>query len=99
MYANVKFVDHNGNNYDYDIPYNEFVPNGSYHEVRVNQLAIADANVPVTITIYDGDEAYTTLIESMNSVLYKNRAADSSNEIYQKIANFASSAQKYLDAQ
>ena len=93
MHAVVSYTDHNGKEYEYEIPYSKFSPNSIYHEVIVDTLAIADADQIVTITLYNADGSINASVSgSINGYLANAIAAYPENEVYQETAKFINSA-------
>ena len=93
MYAMITFTDHYGNPREIKVDYTEFKPNGSYYQIDVDELAIADAAVPVTITVYNADDTkHSEVVESVNSYLCRAMKAYPSKTIFAEIAEFAASA-------
>lgn len=73
MYAKVSFTNHLDKKIEYDA---KLEKNKGYHQVSVDKLVIADANQPVTITVYTKDgNVHASLTESINGYLFRTISA------------------------
>ncbi len=97
MTAEVSYTDHLGNPITHTA---KLVPNGSYHQVAVDSLVIADANQLVTITVKDSNgDVYAFRSESINGYLYRTIAAKPEFEpLARAMAKFTTSAHTALHA-
>ena len=100
MSVTVSFKNHYGTEIVEEIKYEDIGKNGSYYEVIVDKLVIADVNQLVTITVYNSDKTvYSKLVDSISSYLARQMPEgvdNSQSGIYETIAKFTASAHKTL---
>jgi len=76
MYAIVTFTDHHGNAKNVRIEGEDFIKNGSYHQININELVVADGRQLVTCTVYDAaGNVVASATDSMESYVARNGAA------------------------
>ena len=97
-YATIEYVDIYNRPHKTMVTSDKFVVNSAtIYGVCVDDLAIADAGCAITITVYNQDgTVYGSLVDSMNSYLYRIMQKDDS-DIYKMVAKFTSSAAKTLN--
>ena len=94
MSARVQFTGHMKNIVDRVVTGSEFGKSGGYYYVLIDDLVIADARVPITITIYNADgSVYTVCNESIEDYLAR---MSSVGELNAAVMKFADSAYAYL---
>ena len=100
MYVKVSFTDHYGNEISKRIEYENIGMNGSYYEVIVDSLVIADINQSVTITVHNSNgTVFSKLVDSMSGYLARqmpNGEDTSESGIYEAVAKFTASAYEFL---
>jgi len=62
----------------------------------VNQIVLADAKRPVTVTVYDGDTVVGQCVESVESYIARNLNNASTGAINMAIMKLAASAYNHL---
>ncbi len=94
MTAEISYTDH----LDNDISYHAtLVPNGSYHQVAVDTLVIADANQLVTITVKDSNgDVYAYRRQSINGYLHSTMDDINFIPLAKAMAKFTKSAHTAL---
>ena len=96
MTAVIEFTDSYNNYKKIDVAASEFVANGSYKYIAVDELAVADYASVVTCTVYDGEEVHAVAQLSVEQYLKKIKENGDTDPLYDKIMKFATSAGKYL---
>ncbi len=97
MYATISFTDHYGNEKVKTVNYDEMEQSNGFQIITVDNLVVADADVLVTITVYNTNgTVYTTFKDSINGYLARNIDRDADSKIYETIAKFTASAHKAL---
>lgn len=96
--ATIEYVDIYDRSHSTTVTSDKFVKNSeTIYGICVGDLAIADAGCAITITVYNQDgTVYGSLVDSMNSYLYRIMQKDDS-DIYKMVAKFTSSAAKTLN--
>ena len=90
MTAKISYTDYNGVEKTFDAAMERY--SGSIYKVVVDQIVLADASCPVTVTVYDGETVHGTATDSVES--YVARADES--DLYTNIMKFATSAKNYF---
>lgn len=90
MTAKVTFENHAGRKIDETV---ELTINGNFGIVNVNQIAVADGRIMVTVTVYNADgSVYGTVTDSMESYIARVSGNEPENaELYEKIMMFSDS--------
>lgn len=99
MYATVEYTTHSGTLKTINVNGNEFIKDtgsAGLHLIKVDTLAIADAEQFVTITVYNSTgDIYCQVVDSVTSYLC--RAMNAWNDdIYKMTARFTYSARESL---
>ncbi len=99
MSVKVSFTDHYGTEKTKTVRFEDMterVNNGTvYRVVSVNELAVADCEAAVTVTVYDAqDTQVDTGVESVVSYLYGMSEAAPSDALYMNVLKFIASAKK-----
>ena len=97
MSATISFTDHYGNKKYKTVSFDEMEQSNGFQIITVDNLVVADADVLVTITVYNTNgTVYTTFKDSINGYLARNIDRDADSKIYETIAKFTASAHKAL---
>ena len=94
MYAVISFNDHKGEAHEIRVEGSEFVKNGSYYGVAVDDLVVADGDKLVTVTVYNANGnrvAYAS--DTVNSYAVRMVEGDM---LYEMVMKFTTSAYAYF---
>ena len=95
MSATVTFKHHNGQDVAVEIPGSEFGTSGNVYYVPIDEIVVADARQPITITVKNADgSVYTTCQDSIED--YLARYTSTISDINTAVMKFADSAYAYL---
>jgi hypothetical protein len=94
MYAVVKFTDHKGNVHETRVDGTEFVKNGVYYGVVVDELVVADGDQLVSVTVYNANgKAVASGSDTVNSYAVRMSGGD---PLYDAVMKFTTSAYAYF---
>lgn len=95
MYAEVQFVNHYNENVHVAA---EMTVDGGFGIVRIDQIVVADARIPVTVTVYNADgSVHGSATDSVESYIERVSSKEPTNaELYEKILMFADSSYNFL---
>lgn len=95
MYAKVQFVNHYNQKIDEKA---EMSISGGFGIVSINQIVVADARIPVTVTVYKADgSVHGSATDSMEGYIARVSDKEPQNaKLYEKILMFADSTYNYL---
>ena len=93
--AEISFTDWQGNALCVTAPVEYY--NKVLGKVTVNQVVLADAKCPVTVTVYKNGELYGSCVESVESYIARNLTNEATGAINMAIMKFATSAKAYLE--
>jgi len=92
MYATIRYTDYTGADKSFTVPGSDFGTYGIYKSVTVDQIVLADASQPVTVTVCNADgSVYGEGTDSVESYVARVDGA-----LYRTIMNFAASAKSFL---
>lgn len=103
MYAEIKYTDYMGNEQTYEIPGTEFLSHGEEqgkaYRVVVDRLAYADAEAPVTVTIYNEDgSVHGSCVDSVESYIARKLAVEEA-PVHVALLKLAASCKAYYSQQ
>jgi len=91
--ATVSFTDYQGKEVTAE---GELSKYSSMTKCVINQIVLADAKRPVTVTVYDGDTVVGQCVESVESYIARNLNNESTGAINMAIMKFSASAYAHL---
>ena len=94
MTAKISFVDYKGNEVTADADVVTY--NASLVKVVVDEIVLADAKRPVTVTVYKDGAEFGTITESVEGYVARNLSSATMGAITDAIIKFATSAYNYL---
>ena len=99
MYAQIRFTDTLGKQYDYSIPGDRWEPygaSGNICKIVVDKLVMSDANQAVTVLVYDENgDLFGSCSDSMASYIKRNENSAMA-PVYDSIMRFSASAYNYM---
>ena len=95
MYAKVQFVNHYNEKIDVKA---EMSIDGGFGIVRIDQIVVADARIPVTVTVYKADgSVHGSATDDVEGYIFRVSDKEPQNaKLYEKILMFADSTYDYL---
>ena len=96
MTAEISFTNHSGKEVTRTVSNSEFVPNGPFYMVVVNDIVLADARQAVTVKFFKNGVLYSTFINSLEAYVSTQVAKTTCDPLYPSIMRFADSAYAYL---
>ena len=95
MTATVSFIDYKGN--EVNVTADVIQNSAALVKVVVDEIVLADAKRPVTITVYKDGAEFGTCVESVASYVARNLSNETMGAINSAIIKFATSAYSYLN--
>jgi len=94
MYAVVQFTDHKGGTHEIRVDGSEFVKNGVYYGVVIDELVVADGDQLVSVKVYNSKgNQVASASDTVNSYAVRMSGGDA---LYDAVMKFTTSAYAYF---